>query len=376
MNITHVITGLETGGAERFLQRLLLHSAHMPGVNNSVISLSSLGVVGAELRDAGVQVTALGARRPLSMLQKLPALARSIRGSKPDIVQSWMYHADVATALIRSTFRPTPLVWNIRLALGPVKPTTRAVIWLAARLSGTAPDRIICCGEVVRADHARIGYADDRLSVIPNGYDLEHFKLTDAERNARLDAEHAIPVVAVAGRMDPQKDYANLVRAAAIMRERGVPARFVVAGAGCVPDHPQWRAWLADAGVADDFKLVGRIDDMRGHYASADLFCMSSLFEGFPNALAEAMAMELPCISTDAGDARMIAGDKAQIVPVANPERLADAMITAIALPAAARQTYGAAARARIAELFSLETAWNSYFGLYRSLTRSSGERS
>jgi len=224
------------------------------------------------------------------------------------------------------------------------------------------------------ADHAGIGYAKDKLTVIPNGYDLGHFTLTADERRARLASDRRLPIIAVVGRMDPQKDYANLVSAAAIMRQRGMRARFVVAGAGCVPESPQWRAWLTRAGVTDDFELVGRIDDIRGHYARADVFCMSSRFEGFPNALAEAMAMELPSISTNAGDAQMIAGDKAQIVPVANPERLAEAMIAALMLPAETRQACGSAARARIAAFFSLETAWKRYFELYRSLAGQDAE--
>jgi len=69
LNITHVITGLETGGAERFLQRLLLQS-RASDVRSCVISLSSLGAIGAALRDSGIPVTALGARGPMSMIPK------------------------------------------------------------------------------------------------------------------------------------------------------------------------------------------------------------------------------------------------------------------------------------------------------------------
>lgn len=365
MKIVHIITGLRVGGAERFLQRMILVSQSDPTIRHVVVSLVELGPIGRELRDAGIEVHAIGVSGALSLLKGFPRLVSLIRGIGPDIVQTWMYHADIVGGLAAKLAGNPPIAWNIRVAIGPLKLRTRMLVRLAAVLSKLIPDRIICCGKVVAQDHAEIGYETGKMVIVPNGYDLAKWALSDAERSARGTANISILSV---GRFDPQKGYGYLVEAAALLKDRGRNFRFVLAGSGCDPDNEELAKLLRTHSVADRFELLGVQQDVRALYARASVFCLSSLFEGFPNVVAEAMAMELPCVATDAGDARMVLGECGEIVPPGEAVSLAGALDRAGSMAAGQREALGKRARQRIEGNFSLDRAWSQYRDLYGAM--------
>lgn len=370
MKILHVITGLRVGGAERFLQRLILASGARHGLRHTVISLVELGPVGAELRAAGIEVHPIESRGALSLLWKIPKLVRLIRGLSPDIVQTWMYHADIVGGIAAKIATSAPIAWNVRVALGPLKLRTRVLVRVAAFLSKTIPDRIVCCGPVVLRDHADIGYAAEKLVVIPNGYDLARFAATadDLARRAAHDSGD-ITILSV-GRYDPQKGYPALIETVARLQESGVTARFRLVGPGCIPANRALADQIDSHGVTSRFELAGPADDMRRVYADADIFCLPSLFEGFPNVLAEAMAMALPCVATDAGDAATLAGQYARVVPPGNVDALAGALAAIIALSPAERQSMGSAARRHIEANYALDHVAGLYVEFYRRLAK------
>lgn len=370
MKILHIITGLRVGGAERFLQRLILAARPEEAVTHVVISLVELGPIGQELRDAGVEVHAMNSAGATVALGRLPHLVRLVREIDPDIVQTWMYHADILGGIAARLAARAPVVWNIRVAIGPLKARTRMVILFAAMLSRFVPNRIICCGDVVARDHKKIGYRKSKIEVLPNGYDLAKWTLTEAERAVRRMQDISILSV---GRFDPQKGYNYLIEAAALLKRRGCGFRFVLAGKGCDPANAELSRLLLMHEVADRFELLGVQRDIRGLYARANGFCLSSLFEGFPNVLAEAMAMELPCVSTDAGDAKMVLGDCGEIVRPGDAHMLADALEKSLSLTPAQREELGKSARTRIETNFTLDRAWARYRALYESLLRPEG---
>ena len=187
IRVLHVITGLNTGGAEMVLYRLI-EGMDRSEFANSVISLTSIGPIGDQIRALGAPVRALGLSRRSPNPLKLLELASWLRRSRPDVIQSWMYHADLLAGLAAKMAGGYRVVWGIRHAK-PLSNTmnsrTIRVARLCARLSHRLPARIVYCSEAAHAAHARIGYADDRFSVITNGYDLDHFK-PDAGAGSRL----------------------------------------------------------------------------------------------------------------------------------------------------------------------------------------------
>jgi glycosyltransferase involved in cell wall biosynthesis len=178
-------------------------------------------------------------------------------------------------------------------------------------------------------------------------------------------AEDALLIGTVA-RLHPQKDFPTLARGAAQLARQVPRARFLWVGAG-VDSDPALAALLQRLGLTDRFIRLGLRQDVPELLSALDVFCMASRSEGFPNALGEAMACALPCVSTDAGDAAFLLGARTWIVPVGSPPALADALERMAGLPEDERRRLGVQNRARITAEFSVEQAWMRYLDLYRT---------
>jgi glycosyltransferase involved in cell wall biosynthesis len=115
--------------------------------------------------------------------------------------------------------------------------------------------------------------------------------------------------------------------------------------------------------------MLGRRDDVPQLWAASDLGVLSSVSEGFPNVVAEAMACATPCVVTDVGDARRIVGETGLVVPPGNPEALAAAMCELLARGPAPLRDLGASARERVRREYGLDRMVDAYEELYESLT-------
>lgn len=174
-SVVHIITGLEDGGAEGALYRLCVAmSVAQPDTSQLVISLAGPGKYGPLLEAAGVEVQCLNLR-PRTALPGTLRLARMLRHRRPDVVQAWMYHANLLGGVAARLGGLDNLLWNIRHShLDPhsIGRATRLVDWLCARLSGWVPRVIVSCAERAAEQHIALGYARDKFVVIPNGYDM------------------------------------------------------------------------------------------------------------------------------------------------------------------------------------------------------------
>lgn len=375
----HLITGLNVGGAESMLAGLLAAGAsreHRPEV--AVVALSGEGVMAERIRAHGIPVTCLGLNPSLPAPGKLRALLRQAEAFRPDVVQSWMYHADLVAGWAGSRLR-VPVVWGVRRTEfphlpfssrrgRPAKLRTALVAHACARMSWRWPARIVCCAESARVTHVEGGYDAGRMRVIRNGIDTVRFapdaSLREATRTALGLSPEALAVGLVA-RDDPLKDHENLVAAAQRLAPAFPQLRFVLAGRGTDVAGGRVQAAIQASGAADRFIALGERGDVPALLNALDVFCLPSISEGFPNVLAEAMACGLPAVSTAAGDAAVILGDTGPCVPVRDPQALAEALRGVLELPAAARQARGRLARQRIESNFGIGAAWQQYQDLY-----------
>ena len=370
--ISHIITGLNVGGAERALHSLLAGGLQGP-FRNHVISLMGEGHYGPLLRRAGIDVTCLDMRMGRPTPAALLRLRRILRQQAPRIVQGWMYHGNVAASFGAAGMRPAPkLVWNMRMSFDEFKDhgtATRAVIRLGRWMSGR-PAAIIYNSARSRAQHEAAGYAGNRGRVIPNGFDTSLWapEATDRARvRATLGAGEDAVVLGFVGRHHPEKDIGNLLAALAPVMAAHEAVHAALVGRGIDRQDRTLRGFL-DKLPPERVHLLGERDDVPVLMRGFDLLCLPSRTEGFPNVVGEAMASAVPCVVTDVGDAAHIVGDAGWVVPPRDPQALARALSEAVALSGTERQRRGAAARERIVRDYSLGSVVAQYRDLYEQM--------
>lgn len=373
-HVVHVISGLADGGAEAVLYRLCRRDRQY---RHTVVSLHDEGKYGSLLRDIGVTVQCLDMPRGSISLGGLRRLWQVLRLLRPDVVQTWMYHADLVGGVVARLSGIRAVCWGIHstdLKRGESKTRTILVARLCSWLSKWVPRRIICCAQTAAASHAASGYDVKKLVVINNGYDLSEFRPNDRERfrlRDELNLPRDLPLIGMVGRFDPYKDHAGLIAALSHVVAANVEFRCVLVGSGMEESNATLRDWIHASGLADRIQLLGRRNDIPAVMNALDVHVLSSLGEAFPNVLAEAMACGTPCVTTDAGDAPLIVGETGWVVPKGQPEALADAII--IALGACRdEEAWGvrcAAARSRVVDRFSVETMVQEYNEIWRTVS-------
>ena len=377
MRLVHVITGLDVGGAELMLKRLV--ESDPAGVEDTVVvSLTSLGLVGEALRAGGVRVHALGMRSPLDAPAALRRLVRLVREHRPEVVQTWMYHADLWGGLAGRLAGSAPVVWNIRTTDIPQGPSglTYWLVRLCAACSHFIPARIVSCSRAASEAHRKLWYDTGRITVIPNGYDFSTLQFSSEGRThvrRSLGIGDTATVVGIVGRWDPLKDYRTFVSAAARVAAARPEVLFLMVGRGLEESNPELRGWIEDAGLSARFRLVGQQPGVAGHLSAMDVFCLSSASEAFPNVVVEAMAVGLPCVVTRAGDAADILGDPDLVVPVGDPARLAEVLVGVCALGPAERGTIGARNAERVRREYGIDGIRRRYLEVYESVLHPGG---
>ena len=377
VRLVHIISGLELGGAETMLYQLLA-GTDLERFPSEVVSMTTRGPVGERIAQLGVPVHALGMRRGLPTPWHLLPLVGLLRRASPDIVQTWMYHADLFGGAAARLGRRIPVVWGIHHTRLERESTPAGTLWTArvnARLSHRLPARIVCCSEATRRVHVQMGYAADRMLVIPNGIDLGRF---GPDPGARLSVREELGLapnallIGMAARFHPLKDHHNFVQAARRAAEL-LDVHFVLCGEGIVAENSVLSGWIKQAGLGGRFHLLGRREDMPRLFASLDISTLSSRSEAFPLVVGEAMASGVPCVVTDVGDAAEIVGTTGFVVPPEDSEALDEAWRRLIEGGPELRGRLGQIARQRIEERYSLQATVAKYQDLYVSLCRGGG---
>lgn len=373
LKVLHVIVGLEIGGAELMLERLVDAQRRGGRVHPSVVSLTTTGPIGRSLQSIGVPVHALGSRSVHAAPRVVVNLFRHIRSVRPDVVQTWMYHSDLLGGIAAKLEGATPVVWGIRSStpLRAISLSNMTALACAAT-SRVLPRVIVCNSDAGKRAHAAIGFPAGRIRVIPNGCDLTRFEASSALRAAarvRFGCPDDAVVIGTVGRMDPHKAYDTFVHAIGQVMRQDSRVRMLMAGRGLDPRNVQLQTWLSAAGV-DKTRVVlaGEQDDPVPAFAALDVFCLSSVREGFPNVVMEAMAMELPCVVTDAGDARQIVGETGSVVPVGDVDGLATALSSLVNAAPCDRRAIGTRARRRVEARFSMDKAVAAFESVYEGL--------
>ena len=188
-------------------------------------------------------------------------------------------------------------------------------------------DTIIAVSEgVANSVYEFLGYPRDRISVIYNSVDLEALRRKAAEPAAHpWFMKKQIPIIISSGRLTREKDFPTLLRAFRILTDK-THARLAIIGDG--PERPALEKLISELGIQDKTALLGFQENPFKYVTRADLFALSSVFEGFGMVIVEAMALGIPAVSTNcpSGPAELLRGHPDRLVPTRDPQALAEAM--------------------------------------------------
>ena len=373
IRVAHLITGLQTGGAERMLARLVCRM-DPSRFSNTVISMTGADTVGAELVASGIPTLSLGMRRgtadPLGLMRLIDILQKI----RPHILQTWLYHADLMGTIAGRLTATPKVVWNIRCSdmdMHNYSRLSRRIPGLLAKLS-RFPATVVVNSACGQATHQKYGYQPRSWSLIPNGFDTERFR-PDPDARAWLRQHLGMTgdelIIALPARFDPMKDHMTFLAAAANLAAKDDRIRFLLIGRGLSDNNPQISRRVAACGLGDRVRLLGERSDMPRMLAGADIVTLSSAFgEGFPNILGEAMACGTPCVSTDVGDAAAIIADTGITVPSRDPTALSLGWQRLIDTGAETRAALGRQGRERILSRYALPVIIDQYAELYTTL--------
>ena len=369
LGILHVISTLEVGGAEMNLLRLVRSISRE--FDNHVVSLTTIGPLGDKIRDLGVHVQALSMKKGVPDPRGVMKLAGIIRRFQPDIIQCWMYHANLLGLAVS---RRRCLVWNIRCTDMDLAGYGMVYRWTAraGALFSSIPDAVVVNSLAGRDFHASLGYSPRKWDVIANGFDTAIYR-PDASSGqyirTRLGIPEDAPAIGLVNRYDPMKDHATFFRAASLLSQKNSAVHFILAGKGVTEGSPEISSHLGVMEKIRNIHLMGHRDDIPRVLNALDIASSSSISEGLPNAIGEAMATGIPCVVTDAGDSALLVGDTGFVVPKRDPEALCAAWQRLLEAGPDSRRAMGERARNRIMEHYNLQAMIKRYEDLYRNLT-------
>ncbi|TFH42096.1 MAG: glycosyltransferase [Lysobacterales bacterium] len=371
LTVVHLITGLSGGGAERMLARIATYAYGPDAPRQIVISLMDEGIYGLAFRSAGIELHCLNMRNGLSFFPALLRLAAILRSLKPSVLMTWLYHADLVGTLaaVIAGMSMRRVIWNVRCAdmnLTHYAFTTRMATALLARLS-RFPASVAVNSKAGQRAHTKMGYRPKKWIYLPNGFDLDVWRPDEGDREAvrsELKLADDILTVAMIARVDPQKDHGTFLAAARQLVLRHHNLQFVLIGKGTEAlELPELAAGRIIA--------LGERHDVHRLLRGLDIVVLSSMTEGFPNVIGEAMASALPCIVTDVGESAELVAETGIVTPAKDPDALAEAIANMASESFSVRESRGAQARERIQANFSIDRIANLYRVTWLSIAES-----
>ena len=373
IKILHIITGLGQGGAEQMLCKLVEH-ANQKKFDMYVVALTGDGPSGYRLHSANISLNFLNMSPGHISLNGLMRLWLLLRDIKPDVIQTWLYHADLLGGLFSKLSGVGNVVWNIRntnLDTDKTKFHTRLVVRLCALLSSSIPSRIICNSHRSALAHQTLGYSKESFSIIPNGFSLELFS-PNVSKRAQLRHLFRIAddcvVLGHVARFDPLKNHRGLLKAFSQVDQLNSPLKLICCGSGVTSENEEITGLLKELDIQKKVLLLGPREDISDLMQAFDFLVLPSFGESFPNVVGEAMASGVPCLVSDVGDCAEIVGETGWVVLPNDEESLVNGLRTAISCSVEERYARGCAARERIANNYKMEDIAQRYEDLYVSL--------
>ena len=371
MRVLFLSTSMGMGGADKLL---LTAAQEMRSRGHEVLiaSLTPLGPMGLEARSMGIPTESLEMRRGFPDPRGLVRMVHLTRSWRPDVVHSHMIHANLMARALRLLVPLPALISTIHNIYegGPA--------WMAAyRLTNGLVDQMTIVSQAA-ADRfvTESIIPKGLLRVLPNGLDITPFQNVPAgareslRRSMWLDGEFVWLAV---GRFEEAKDYPNMLRAFAKVRELDDRAILLLVGHGSLQGEAE--SLSRDLGFASTVRFLGVRNDVPELMSAADGYVLSSAWEGMPIVLLEAAAAGLPIVATVAGGNHEVVSDELSgfLVPPRDSDALSRAMLRLMGLPEAQRRGMGERGRENIRIHHGLTRMVDQWEDLYREVLTRNG---
>ncbi|MFN8009329.1 MAG: glycosyltransferase [Terriglobia bacterium] len=371
--ILFVTTTTQVGGAEKILLAIAAH-LHGKGVAVAVCSLKETGAYGKQLESLGIPVTSLGMpdqagwRGILATLFALPGLIKQIRAFRPQIVHAFLFRANFL-ARIAASFCGVPVnISSIRII-----EQDHPFYYMLDRITSSLVTQYLAVSEQVKvATCNRSRIAPERILVIRNGIDLpangfDGRLSEEASKAATMNYGRDSILCGTVARLHPQKGIVYLLEAIKLLQPEFPRLELLIVGEG--PERSALLDRAAALGISGQVLFAGHCHPPFPYLRKMKIFVLPSLYEGFPNALLEAMAVSVPIVATDVGGVSELveSGTHGLLVPPGSASVLAEAIRSLLLDPERAKQL-AAAAFDRIQKEFSLQGMLKDYDDLYEKL--------
>lgn len=362
MKILFFITSLDVGGAERQVLDLALRLKAL----GHVVKVAYLTGEGALLSDE-VSVEAIGfniKKTVVGFFRSVFLLRRLVKDFSPDVLHSHMVHANLLARCVRVLTSMPRLICTAHNTNEGGK-----LRMLAYRLTGSLADITTNVShDGVKTFEAKGAVKPGSMLAVPNGIDTDKFYFDEARRSFIRNREGVLPhekIVLAVGRLAEAKGYPELLRAFALVCAEDQDIRLWIVGEGAL--RQRLILLTESLKISHRVTFYGLRNDVEDFYNAADLYALSSLWEGFGLVVAEAMATERVVVATDCGGVRDVVGDQGILVEPGDVRGLATAMRSGLDMDFSAARKLGQLARLRIVETYSLERIVMSWIDLYSS---------
>ena len=366
--ILHIISGLNDGGAESLLFKFLCNTENNI---NYVISLKGPGKYGKLIEEMGIKTFYLNCSLKLSLILDFIFLIKIIKKISPDIVQTWLYHADLLGGCAAYLANVKKIFWGIHhnsLDKKLNKNSTIYVTKINSLLSYLIPKRIIVCAEESKKEHIKNGFRKDKFVVIPNGIDLKEFKKSKTNKykyRKRLMIDQKELILGTVARYNPNKDHLTLIKCIKELKDSGLKFKYLFVGENMDSKNKELVRIIKKFELETTIKLMGQEKNISLIMNGLDLHILSSLSEAFPMVILESMACRTPCISTDVGDVNKIIIRKEFLAEKGNYLSLFKAIKNFINLKESEKDKIARQCQIHIRENYSINKMIDSYLSVY-----------
>lgn len=372
IKLLHIITSAGIGGAEAMLYKLI-QVLSKDKYEIFVVVLTQSDVIGKKIEQLlNVTVTYLGINK-VNFIWKMLRLSLIIKKISPDIVQTWMYHADFIGGIAAKIAGVKYIIWGVRQSeVNALKYHTKLLLRLCAFFSYSIPTTIITNSKNAKENHIHLGYSKNRFKIVANGFDINQYYSNNIIRQkirSKLNITDDHILIGTIGRFHKDKDYKTLIDAASYVCKINDNIIFLLCGKNLSKNNTLLMNWIKERELSKKFFLLSTNFESSEVLQALDIFVLSSITEGFPNVIGEAMACEVPCVVTDVGDCRLIVKDTGIVVNKSNAVALAQGIIQMISKDTSERRKLGAKARKIIVDNYSLPYIIRQFENLYQSLS-------